>query len=126
MSFHDISISRPATRVYSDSHGESFAKGAPVAVVRARRLRRAHAGPAHRQQQQQQQQVNTPTEVVAVPAQTHLVSISHDGDYSTAMCLAYRADLEAAPDEVEEGVDDAEENGRLKDGGSIKPVGETG
>ena len=81
VSFHDILIERPVVRVERRMGARRqtglFTKGAPVAVVRS----------------DNEGDNDDDDDDDDVPAQTHLVSISHDGDYSTATCLAYRADL---------------------------------
>jgi len=75
VSLHDIVIDRPWTRKnHASWSGGDFAKGAPVAVVRL-------------------------PDGGDFTAQQHLVSISHDGDYTTAMCLAYRRDWERVREE---------------------------
>ncbi|EFQ30752.1 uncharacterized protein GLRG_05896 [Colletotrichum graminicola M1.001] len=79
LSFHDITIVR---RALVEGKANPNGSGPPVAIIRGERE--------------------------GEPGQTAMVSISHDGDYATAVCLGFEPetrDGKRAPGDEDEGVD---------------------
>ncbi|KAK1598297.1 uncharacterized protein LY79DRAFT_586898 [Colletotrichum navitas] len=79
LSFHDITIVR---RAVVEGKANPNGSGPPVAVIRGERE--------------------------GEPGQTAMVSISHDGDYATAVCLGFEPatrDGKRAPGDEDDGVD---------------------